>query len=113
MKNRNGFTLVEVMIVIAILSILATVVFDAILNNRGATERRAFESANIFLAENNITTERMTCAGDSDNDGYGTCNIVTDSGEKILLNCPTNYFDINWWGANNCKEVLFNINMMQ
>ena len=110
MKKESGFTFVAVMSGIAIIGIVMIAVFADLLNNRGATERRALDGANKFLIENSIKAKRVTCAGDSDNDGYGTCNIVTESGEKIILSCPTNYVDVNWFGATGCKEVFQNMN---
>ena len=41
MKHQKGFTVVELLIVIAIIGILAAIVSGAFLNNRGATEDRA------------------------------------------------------------------------
>jgi len=108
--NKKGFTLIEFMIVIAICGILAALVSGSILDNRGATEKRAKQAAINFLKENEITYQRMSCAGDSNHDGYGTCNIVTDKGEKIMLNCPTGYFDTKIFGASECKEVYANFN---
>lgn len=107
---KKGFTVIELLIVIAIIGILAAVVSGAILDNRGATEKRAKQAAVKFLEENGISYQRMSCAGDSDHDGYGTCNIMTDKGEKIMLNCQTGFFDTKVFGASECKEVYANIN---
>ncbi len=111
--KEKGFTLIELLIVIAIVGIFLAISANLVLNNRGATEKRALELCNKYLKNNNMQAKRLTCAGDSDGDGYGTCNVVTAGDEKILLQCPTDYFDVNWFGASQCKEVLFNINMMQ
>jgi hypothetical protein len=114
MKNRmKGITFVEATIILVIVSLVSVIAAGAILNNRGATERRAYENSNIFIKDNGISVKRKTCAGDSNNDGYGTCNILTEDGEKIILQCPTSYFSINWFGAKSCKEVFLNLNMMQ
>lgn len=111
--NKNGFTLIEVMIVLVIISILAVILAQRLLNNRGATEKRALAAAEKFAQTNRIDIERISCAGDSDNDGYGSCVIVTSKGEKIMLNCPCSYMDTKFWGAEECKEVLFNIGFQQ
>jgi len=77
----------------------------------GATENRAYEAGELFISKNQIVmtdgTERgrMTCAGDSDGDGYGSCTIVTLAGEKIYLQCPTDWIAVNFWNAASCKEI--------
>lgn len=108
---QRGYTLDELMVIVAISLIFVSIVAGAMLNNMGATERRALTSAEHFLLENNIQVKRMTCAGDSDGDGYSTCSVVTASGEKIMLQCPVDYFDVNWFGAKQCKELYYNVNM--
>ncbi len=108
MKKEKGFTLIKLLIVIVIMGVFLAIPVNFILNNRGATEKRALKLCNRYLISNNIKAKRLTCAGDSDGDGYGTCNVVTTAGEKIILQCPTNYFDVNWFGASQCKEMLFN-----
>jgi len=110
MKNEKGFTLGDVMIIAAIIGIVVSIAAESFVNNRGVTEKRAFARAKKFLNRNNIEAKRLTCAGDSDNDGYGTCNIVTKDGEKIILNCPTDFLDTKLFGASECKEVFQNIN---
>ena len=111
--KRNGFTVVELMIVVAIVGIIASVVSSGLLNTRGATEDRAYQGATKFIDDNNIAVLRKTCAGDSDGDGYGTCTIVqavrqadgsVAEGSKIRLECPTNWFD-RLTGAVSCKEI--------
>jgi len=105
LRGNKGFTLIEVIIVLAILGILLAVVSGGLVNTRGATEARAYEGMSKFLADNsNIQVERKTCAGDSDGDGYGTCTIVTTKGETIRLECPTGYFD-RMTGAESCKDM--------
>ena len=107
MKLYKGFTLIELMIVIAIISILGAVVSGGIFNNLGKTEARAYQNVEKFMSNNGITMEqvkRRTCAGDSDGDGYGSCAIVMKDGEKINLNCPASWSS-EWQGATSCKEV--------
>lgn len=95
-----------------VIGIVTTMFAGGVLNNRKFSENRAYKTANKFLKENNIKTKRITCAGDSNQDGYGTCNVVTTTGEKITLNCPTDFGDVVLWGATGCKEVFMNMNMM-
>lgn len=111
MKNMKGFTLMEVLVGLVIVSMLLVGSCSAVLNNRGWTEDRAYGGATSFLNSNDIEFKRMTCAGDSDGDGYGTCNVVSSADEKIILNCPTNFFDVNLFGASSCKEVFQNYNL--
>lgn len=111
MKKEQGFTLVELLIVMAIIGIISAIAAGTVVNNRGATEKRALSGAQKFLDQNNIMPKRLTCAGDSDHDGYGTCNVLTDTGEKVVLNCPTDYLDVNLFGASSCKEVFMNYNL--
>ena len=111
--DEKGFTVIELVITVAIFLIfliLFGVVSGAILDNRGATEKRALSSARLFLQENNVKVKRLTCAGDSNNDGYGACSVVTAKGEKIFLQCPTGFFDTKLFGASQCKEVFHNLN---
>lgn len=110
LKNQKGLALVEVLILCAIALLVGLIIAGSIVNNRGATEKRGLANAQIFIGANDIKVKRITCAGDGDNDGYGTCNLVTMEGEKIMLNCPTNYVDVVWYGATSCKEVVKNMN---
>lgn len=107
MKFNKGFTLIELMVVAAVLGILAAVTVSVFINNMGATEQRSYDAAHKYVADNNIQVKRMTCAGDSDRDGYGTCTLVTQD-EKIFLQCPSSWGDVNLWGATSCKEVEMN-----
>jgi len=110
--NEKGFTVIEAIIVFAILLILGTTFGSALLNNRGATERRATELATKFLSQNNIKVKRIICAGDSDANGYGTCSVLTTDNEKMFLQCPTEYFDVNFFGVSQCKEVFYTMNIL-
>jgi len=108
---KRGYTLIELLIATAIIAVIASIIATVFIDNRGATESRALENAQKFIADNNIEAKRLTCAGDSDGDGYGTCNLVTASGEKVILNCPTNWGDVNLFGATGCKEIFINMGM--
>ena len=109
MMRSKGFSLIELVICIAVVGIVGISIGMNFINNRGATEARAYDGAKAFTAANNIVVKRMNCSGDSDHDGYGTCTVVTDSGEKIQLNCNSDWMNVNVWGATGCKEVVFPI----
>jgi type II secretory pathway pseudopilin PulG len=111
MKKSNGFTVVELLICLMFVVMLSLLMMNGCLNNRAFTEQRANKGAKEYIAKNGIAITRWSCAGDSDGDGYGTCNLVLASGEKIVLNCPTDYFDVNIWGASGCKEIVHNMNI--
>lgn len=81
------------------------IVYSFAANNRGFTEARAYDNVGTFIAKNNIKTKRMTCAGDSDGDGYGTCTIAATDDEVMTLECPTDWLDVNVWRATSCKEI--------
>jgi prepilin-type N-terminal cleavage/methylation domain-containing protein len=111
-RNTHGFTLIELMIAVAVVGIIAAIASGFIFNTKGATERRAYESAQHFISTNGIKVKRITCAGDSDSDGYGSCSILTEENEKIMLQCPSGFFD-KWTGAVSCKEVFQTLQMVQ
>ena len=110
MLNRQGFTLIELLVVVIIIGVFAMIGVSIMTNNMGATERRAMDAATNFMSQNNIVAKRITCAGDSDQDGMATCNIVTTEGEKIMLKCPVDYMSTKFFGATQCKEVYYNVN---
>lgn len=105
MKSSKGFTIIELVIVLAVVLIAVSIGSSVIWNNRGATEERAYKGGSDFVMKNGIQKKRMTCAGDSDGDGYGTCTIATVDGEIITLECPTDFVNTNLWGATSCKEI--------
>lgn len=104
MKNQRGYVTFRISI-LAWLLIAAMMITGMLMNNRGATEARALEGAKSFINENQLAIERLTCTGDSDGDGYGSCTVVTSEGEKIHLSCVTGYLDTHLWDAKGCKEV--------
>lgn len=102
--KRKSFTLIEFMIGGAILSILLLIIGSAVSGPflRKYTENQANQAMDAFISKAGIQdVSRKSCAGDSDGDGYGTCTIVCDSGEKIFLMCPVGLFNM----ASSCKEV--------
>lgn len=111
--NTKGFTLIEVLIVLAIVMILAGLVSNTVVNNKGATADRAKKNADLFVANNNMDAMRTSCAGDSNQDGYGTCTVVLRDGKRIQLQCPTDFFDVKFFNATECKEVFQDMQFAQ
>lgn len=80
-------------------------------NNMGMTEARAVENLQIFLKKNDIVPKRSTCAGDSDNDGYGSCSVTLQDDSKLRLKCPTDFVQVKIFGATVCKEEYVSLDM--
>lgn len=117
MKKQSGFTLIELIIfVVMVVFIGGGVIYNMIANNRGATEKRATELMENYIETHQISNvTRKSCAGDSSaakkgGDGYASCIIVT-ADEKIALKCPSNFMDVNLFGATTCKEVFMPVGM--
>lgn len=110
MKKLLGFTIIELMIAIALVGMVGAILTSAVLNNRGATEKRAYIAAQQFIDDNNLDVERRTCAGDSDDDGYGSCALTLRDQRRIRLECPTGFFATSLFGATSCKEIFFDMN---
>lgn len=100
----KGFTLLEVMIVLAIVGIFSLVIAGAVLNNPGATQERATANMQAWAASQGIQPKRASCAHDSDGDGFGSCTVVDQAGEKIHLQCSAGFVG-GLTGANSCKET--------
>jgi general secretion pathway protein G len=85
-KGENGFTLIEIMVVILILGLLATLVVQSL---RGATDKAKRTKAMADIAEMKTALDRYYI----DNGSYPT----TDQGLQALVsppgsgNIPTNY----------------------
>lgn len=109
MKQPNRFTSIEVMVVVAILLIFASIILSVfgnfIVNNPAMTEARAYEHVNTYITKNGIEVKRLTCAHDNDGDGYGSCTILEPNGNKIFLDCPTDWLTTSILNATSCKEL--------
>ena len=66
----------------------------------------------MYVMRHDIKVKYVDCAGDSNGDGYGTCTIKTTDDKRIMLRCPTDYFDVEVWGAKACKEIYAPVDMM-
>ena len=114
-RRGNSNTLIEFLIkaifAVVLLVIIVGSIIGTFMNNMSATEARAEKNAMIFVEKNQINVKRMTCAGDSDNDGYGSCAITTAENERINLRCPSDFVSVAIFGAKGCKEVFYDVNM--
>lgn len=106
----NGYTMTELTVMLSAVSLLGFMATSLVLDNPGATEKRAAESARLWLTEQRVDLKRLSCAYDSDGDGYGSCTVVTQNDERIFLQCPASWFN-NAMGAHTCKEVGENIKL--
>lgn len=103
-KYSIGFTMIETMIGIATVAIVGAIVLGAVANNPGATEQRATKNANNWATTQGIKLKRLSCAHDSDYDGYGSCTLVAEDGERIQLQCASGFVQ-EATGASGCKEI--------
>jgi type II secretory pathway pseudopilin PulG len=103
-KTQTGYALIEVFVAVVFVGIVGSLIFVRFLNTPGQTEERATEHAQAWVKSQHITPKRMSCAHDSDGDGYGSCTVVTDTDEKNYLQCPAGYGN-TLMGATSCKEV--------
>jgi hypothetical protein len=70
----------------------------------GKTLARTEANVTEWVSKHGIQVQRLSCAHDSDSDGYGSCTIVTTSGEKIFLQCVGGWLT-SAFGGRGCKEV--------
>ena len=106
--KAKGLTAIEFMIFLAFAGIVASLGMNMFANNPGQTEARSVIAAENWAKKSGVTPQRSNCAPDADGDGYGSCTVVTQSGEKVYLQCAA-----SWWnhftGSKGCKEVETNI----
>lgn len=87
------------------MGVLAYTVFSTFINNKSATEKRAYENAELFAINNELTVDKINCTGDGNGDGYGTCTISSVDGSKTHLECTSDFIDVKLWKATGCKET--------
>lgn len=105
-KNKGSATITELTVLAAGFAVIAAIILMGLFaNNRAFTESRATDAAKLFAQQNDIEVKRLSCAGDSDGDGYGSCTLVSKDNEKINLQCPTGFMSTKVLGATGCKEV--------
>ena len=103
--KMGKFEMFVIAVIVAIFGIIvAGSAYNPVMNSPGATERRVTDNAKVWAKESNVKYSRLSCAYDSDNDGYGSCSLAKKSSEKITLQCPTGWWT-NYTGARQCKEL--------
>lgn len=105
-RKDSGFTLIELMVVIAILSILASVVIGGFSSGSTDGKVNALDNRQAYIDESGINMreiKRKSCTVDSDYDGWASCTIMMNDGEKIELQCSTDPVPDEGI-AKGCKE---------
>jgi Tfp pilus assembly major pilin PilA len=101
MRNQKGFEVVEVMIFLTFVAVLINIGYDLFYDDSSETQKTALTAAENFIKRNGIDVKEMTCAENADMDGYGICKILTQNGENIVLNCPTELSE-----NLKCEEII-------
>jgi len=112
MKKQQGFTLIELMIVIAIIGIMVSVIAAAVGGNwTGRHKESAQENANEFISSMELKVDKVQCNGtDSDGDGYVSCMFKMQDGSMKQFECA------GWtWNGEGCRipKPSFNAQQIQ
>lgn len=98
MKGRNmkskirGFTLIELMVVVAIVGVFLALVFAGSCTSGPETKRSATQDAKRFVDELGWQVQGISCADvDSDGDGYVSCTIAKQDGTSEFVECRGAY----------------------
>ena len=105
MRNQKGFEVVEVAIFVIFVGTLISIGYDLFYDDSSETQKTALITAENFIKRNGIDVKQITCAENADMDGYGICKILTQNGENIVLNCPTEFSE-----ASECEETIISQN---
>lgn len=114
-RSRNSALSDYATIIGIILAVVFTILFftwKMLVNRPGQTEERATGNMQVWLAKSGVgTPTRKSCSHDSDGDGYASCTVALETGEKIYLECVA-----GWWpdltGASGCKEIEMSLKML-
>jgi hypothetical protein len=104
MKTFYRFGIAEILVTLFLAAFFVLMAASWVLNLPGFTEARAKETAAAWVQTNSIQPKRTSCAHDSDGDGYGSCTVVTQTDEKVYLQCVAGFWQ-GLFGASGCKEV--------
>jgi len=105
--NTNGFTVIELMIVIAIIGIICALVFGVVGGNcNGKNQSSAEDNAQRFIKNMELDVAKVQCNGtDSDGDGYVSCMFKMKSGEMKQFECA------GWtWNGEGCRIPKLSVN---
>lgn len=109
MKNKNGFTLVEILAVIVILSIVATMATFSVMKTRENSMKKLLntkidelEASAILYGQENQSSLEGTCT--VDNEEYKFCKLVT---VKELID--NDYYTTSEENRNNKKDLINNV----
>ena len=127
-RNRRGFTIVELVIVVAVIGVLAAVLIPTFINltNKAnkASDNSLVQNLNTALAGREgeaDDTENKTmqdAVEDLEKWGYKLENLVTKSSDKLLWNIKTNRFcledkaDLSTYKAEDYWKIVKNVSEM-
>mgnify|MGYP003385846460 CR=1 FL=1 len=99
MKNRNGFTLVELMIVVAIIAILASVAYPSYVENARTNKRTTAQSDLLKLSnflERRFTENNSYLIQNTTNDPISAAACATTAGCTPALDPSITHDDYNY-----------------
>lgn len=109
MKKKNGFSLVEILAVIVILSIVATMATFSVMKTRENSMKKLLntkidelEASAILYGQENQSSLEGTCT--VDNEEYKFCKLVT---VKELID--NDYYTTSEENRNNKKDLINNV----